>query len=44
MSIVREICVLIKYSPKREEILGRMQEKFEGNFDSDTDKFSLLEK
>ena len=25
MSTVREICVLVKYSPKRENILGRMQ-------------------
>ena len=36
MSTVREICVFVKYSPKRENILGRMQE----NFDPDTDKFS----
>ena len=28
MSTVREICVLVKYSPMRENILGRMQEKF----------------
>ena len=26
MSTVREISVLVKYSPKRENILGRMQE------------------
>ena len=44
MSTVREICVLVKYSPKRENILGRMQENFEGYFDPDTDKFSAVEK
>ena len=40
MSTVREICVFVKYSPKRENILGRMQENFEENFDPDTHKFS----
>ena len=40
----REICVLVKYSPKRENNLGRMQENFEGNFDPDTEKFPALEK
>ena len=44
MSTVREISVLVKYSPKRENILGRMQENFEGSFDPDSDKFSALEK
>ena len=44
MSTLREICVLVKYSPKRENILGRMQENFEGNVDPDTDKYSALEK
>ena len=44
MGDVRVICALVKYSPKRENILGRMQEKFEGNFDPDTDRFSALEK
>ena len=44
MSTVTEICVLFNYSPKRENILGRMQENFEGNFVPATDKFSALEK
>ena len=38
MSTVREISVLIKYSPKRENILGIMQENFEGNFNPHTEK------
>ena len=44
MNTVREICILANYSPKRENILGRMQENFEGNFDSYTDNFLALEK
>ena len=44
VSTLREVCVLVKYSPKRENILGRMQENFEGNFDPDTDKSSALQK
>ena len=44
MSTMREICVLVKYSPKRENILERMQENFERNFDPDTYKFSALDK
>ena len=44
MSTVREICVLVKYSPKQESFFGRMQENCEGNFDLKTDKFSGLEK
>ena len=44
MSTVREICVLVKYSPKRGYILGRMQENFEGNFDPDTAKLLVLDK
>ena len=43
MTTVREICVIVKYSPKRKNILERMQENFEGNFDPDTNKFSALE-
>ena len=43
MSTVREIFVLVKYSPKQENILERMQENFEGNFDPDTVKISVLE-
>ena len=43
MSTVREIYFLVKYSPKRENILRRMQENFEGNFDPDTDKFLALD-
>ena len=38
MSTVREICVLVKYSPKRENILGIMQENFEGNFNLHTEE------
>ena len=38
MSIVREICVLVKYSPKRENILGIMQENFEGYFNPHTEE------
>ena len=44
MNTVKKICVLVKYSPKRESILGTMYEKFERNFDPNTDKFSALEK
>ena len=43
MSTVREIYFLVKYSPKRENILRRTQENFEGNFDPDTDKFLALD-
>ena len=32
------------HSPKRENVLGKTQENFEGNFDPDTDKFLALEK
>ena len=41
---VREICVLVKYSRKRENILGRMQENFEENFGPDIKTFSAVEK
>ena len=44
MITARKICVFIKCSLKREKILERMQENFEGNFDPDTDKFLALEK
>ena len=44
MSTVREICVIVKYSPKPENILGRMPENFEGNFGPDTEKFWAPEK
>ena len=44
MSTMRDICVLVKYSRKQGNILGRMPENFEGNFDPDTDKFSAREK
>ena len=39
-----EICVLVKSSPKWENILERMQRNFEGNLDPDTDKYSALDK
>ena len=32
------------HSPKRENVSGKTQENFEGNFDPDTDKFLALEK
>ena len=38
MSTVREISVLIKYSPKRENILGIMQENFKGYFNPHTEE------
>ena len=44
MSIVREICVLVNYSPKWGNISGKMQENFQGKFDPDTTKFSTPEK
>lgn len=40
MSNARKICILVKYSPKRENILGRMKK----NFDLDPYKFLALEK
>ena len=44
MSTVRDICVLVHYSPKWENVFGRMQENFKGNFDPETDKFLALDK
>ena len=44
MSTASEICLRVKYSPERENILGRMQESVERNFDLDNNKFSTLEK
>ena len=43
MSTVRDICVLVHYSPKWENVFGRMQENFIGNFDPETDKFLALD-
>ena len=34
MNNVREVCVLVKYSPKRENIFGRIQKKFGETFDN----------
>ena len=34
--MVREICVLIKYSPKREKLLGNIQDKIEGEYQTTT--------
>ena len=31
MSTAREICILVKYSPKREKILGKIVKNFEGD-------------
>ena len=44
MSKATEICILVKYSQKRENILRRMKEKSEGNFDPDPYKILALEK
>ena len=45
MSTVAEICVLIKYSPKRENLLGRIRENIEGEFTNMDDiKYSTIGK
>lgn len=46
MGVVGEICILIKYSPKREKMLGSLAENIEGEFDSDVkrEKFTSLSK
>ena len=35
MGTVGEICALVKYSLKREKILGKLTENVEGTFDPD---------
>lgn len=44
MSTVGEICVLIKYSPKREKMLGMMSSNIEGIEDVDIDNGTSLDK
>ena len=44
MGTVGEICVLVKYSPKREKMLGRIRENIEGEFFDDNNKYSALDK
>ena len=34
--MVREICVLVKYSPKREKLLGNIQDNIEGEYQTTT--------
>ena len=43
MGVVSEICVLVKYSPKREKMLGRLDKNVEGeiNDDESTKNISL---
>ena len=36
METIVEICVLVKYSPKREKMLGKMTDNIEGKFDEGT--------
>ena len=44
MGTVGEICVLVKYSPKGEKMLGRIRENIEGEFFDDNNKYSALDK
>ena len=43
MSTVREICILVKYSPKREKMLGDIKENIDARFDEDAleDHYSI---
>lgn len=43
MGTVGEICVLVKYSPKREKMLGKINENIEGTFD-ETNRAIKLDK
>ena len=38
IGIVGEICVLVKFSPKRENLLGDLQENIEGDFENEEEK------
>ena len=38
IGIVGEICVLVKFSPKREILLGELQENIEGDFENEVEK------
>ena len=44
MGTVGEICVLAKYSPKREKMLGKLTENVEGAFDRDEQQVTKLNK
>ena len=44
MGTVGEICVLVKYSPKREKMLGKLTENVEGTFDPDEQQATKLDK
>ena len=38
IGIVGEICVLVKFSPKGENLLGELQENIEGDFENEVEK------
>ena len=44
MGTVEEICVLVKYSPKSEKMLGNIIENVEGTFDPDEQQATKLDK
>ena len=44
MGTVEEICVLVKYSPKSEKILGNIIENVEGTFHPDEQQATKLDK
>ena len=44
MGTIGEICVLVKYSPKSEKMLGKIIENVEGTFDPDEQQATKLEK
>ena len=44
MGTAGEICVLVKYSPKREKLLGQFSENIEGSLDNDDSQASKLDK
>ena len=39
---VGEICVLVKFSPKRENLLGELQENIEGDFKNEVEKWKPI--
>ena len=44
METVGEICVLVKYSPKRKKMLGKVTENVERTFDCDEHQATKLDK
>ena len=44
MLTVEEICVLLKYSPKREKMPSKLTENVEGTFDPDEQQATKLDK